>query len=297
MAGDALFPTVALLISGEGTPDSPTIVDSSSFSRTLTVVGDTKYSSTQARFGGTSVAFDGAGDYLAVSASAFALGTGDFTIEAWVRLASYSYSGFFSSVSVSSGNGLSLGTENDGRISFLTGNASGVATSSGVVSPAAIPLNTWVHVAGVRQGSTNTLYIGGVSVGTHTSARNIDQTEAVVGRYYRDQAANYLNGFINALRLTPSARYTAEFTPPNAPLPAYAGQISGTITDDAGAGAARTVRAYRRDTGALVAAANSASNGSYVLNCPTLGQHTLVFLDDDAGTAYNALVLDRVVPV
>lgn len=297
MAGDALFPTVILLLSGEGAPDTNVILDSSSPPKAIGVVGDTKYTAAQARFGGTSIAFDGANDYLTLSSAALALLTGDFTVEAWVRVASYGFAGFFSSVSVSSGNGVSLGTEGDGRVSFLTGNASGGSTSSGVISSAAIPLNTWTHLAGVRQGTTCTLYIDGVSAGTHTSSRSIDQVDAVIGRYYRDQAANYLNGFINALRITPSARYTGPFTPPASPLPAYAGQIAGTVTDDTGAGAVRTIRAYRRDTGALVGSANSASNGSYVLNCPTLAQHTLVFLDDDAGTAYNALVLDRVTPL
>jgi len=72
--------------------------------------------------------------------------------------------------------------------------------------------------------------------------------------------------------------------------------ISGNVKDDAGANAARVVRAYRRDTGALVASTTSSGvTGNYALATNHGGEHTLAFLDDDAGTAYNALVLDRVV--
>lgn len=72
-------------------------------------------------------------------------------------------------------------------------------------------------------------------------------------------------------------------------------EISGNVKDAAGANAARVVRAYRRDTGALAGSATSdAGTGNYTLATEYDGEHTLVFLDDDAGTAYNALVLDRV---
>lgn len=74
--------------------------------------------------------------------------------------------------------------------------------------------------------------------------------------------------------------------------------IAGNVKDDAGANAARVVRAYRRDTGGLVGSAISdGGTGNYTLNTDYAGEHTLVFLDDDAGTAYNALVLDRVTGV
>lgn len=72
-------------------------------------------------------------------------------------------------------------------------------------------------------------------------------------------------------------------------------EISGNVKDAAGANAARVVRVYRRDTGALVGSATSdAATGNYALTTEYEGEHTLVFLDDDAGTAYNALALDRV---
>lgn len=74
--------------------------------------------------------------------------------------------------------------------------------------------------------------------------------------------------------------------------------ISGNVKDDTGANAARAVRAYDRATGAFSGSTVSdAGTGNYSLTTPFSGEHTLVFLDDDAGAAYNALVLDRVTGV
>lgn len=78
-------------------------------------------------------------------------------------------------------------------------------------------------------------------------------------------------------------------------LGALAYQISGNIKNDAGANAARVVRAYRRDTGVLVGSTTSdAGTGNFTLTTEYPGEHTVVYLDDDDGTAHNALVLDRV---
>lgn len=75
--------------------------------------------------------------------------------------------------------------------------------------------------------------------------------------------------------------------------------ISGTVRDDTGAGVRRQIRVYLRSTGALVAEGFSRADGTYEIpvSFPLEGQpHMVVFLDDDAGTQYNALVLDRLTP-
>jgi len=73
-----------LLINGNGTDGSATIKDVSASAHAITRVGDVKVSAAQSQFGGSSLIFDGAGDYLALDGSSdFAFGTGDFTIELW----------------------------------------------------------------------------------------------------------------------------------------------------------------------------------------------------------------------
>ncbi|MEJ0012775.1 MAG: hypothetical protein WDM94_09155 [Bauldia sp.] len=63
-----------------------TFVDSSASGRTITANGNAQVDTAQAKFGGASALFDGAGDYLTVPASAdFNFGTGDFTVETLIE--------------------------------------------------------------------------------------------------------------------------------------------------------------------------------------------------------------------
>ena len=81
---DPFFANVSLLLHGDGTNGSTTIVDSSPSPKTVTAVGDAKISTAQSKFGGASIGFDGSGDSLAAPASISHFGTGDFTIELWI---------------------------------------------------------------------------------------------------------------------------------------------------------------------------------------------------------------------
>lgn len=72
------------------------------------------------------------------------------------------------------------------------------------------------------------------------------------------------------------------------------GTISGTVIDESGSPAARKVRCYHRDTGALLTEAISDDEGFYNLKALSDGEMYLVALDDDLPPSLNALILDRV---
>jgi hypothetical protein len=73
--------------------------------------------------------------------------------------------------------------------------------------------------------------------------------------------------------------------------------LSGNVKDSAGANAARTVRAYRDSTGALVGSTvSNAGTGNFTLNTPYSESHTLVFVPA-AGESLNSLVLRGVTPI
>lgn len=67
--------------------------------------------------------------------------------------------------------------------------------------------------------------------------------------------------------------------------------VSGVVTDDAGTGAARTLRFYRRDTGAFLGTVtSSSSDGTYTFPTAYTGEVQVICLDDSGGTTYNDLI-------
>jgi hypothetical protein len=160
--------------------------------------------------------FDGSGDYLTAANNAvFAVGTGNFTIEAWVYPQAFSsYLAVFDTRTTLSNGGMDLGLANS--FSGVWGLYKGSAVTV-VQSSTNLTLNNWQHIAAVRSGSTVTLYLNGVSVGSATDAQNFSEQGCNIGRTFDGYV---WNGYISNLRFNNSAVYTSAFTPPAAPLTA-----------------------------------------------------------------------------
>jgi len=217
------------------TCQSPVIVDNSSNALAITGYGNVVAKPFHP-FGTTSYSqyFDGSGDYLetATTATAFALGTGDFTVEAWVYPLAYGGSvvgaSIFGTTAGSySGYSLNLGESQD-RMRIVS-NASGTWADNLVVSTGGgAPLNTWSHIAWVRSGNSMTIYKNGTSVATMTgvSAYNFTSpsNKGYAGFFWDGSLTRTLNGYISNLRVVKgTAVYTAAFTPPTAPLVVVSG--------------------------------------------------------------------------
>jgi hypothetical protein len=176
----------------------------------LETVGNAQISTTQSKFGGASMAFDGTSDYLlAPSTPNFAFGTGDFTVEMWLYPTASFGSGGVNIVGInSSGGGLFVGGTN--KIAWnLFGTGDLVAFSSFTSSYN----NVWTHVAYTRSGTTGRLFINGTQ-----QASGTDSTNYTVTTNFAIGAANNGNqaytGYIDDLRITKGiARYTSNFTP------------------------------------------------------------------------------------
>lgn len=297
MAGDASFASVSLLLHCDGSNGSTTFTDSSSSPKTPTVNGNAKISTTQSKFGGTSMYFDGTGDYLAYAASAdFGFGTGDFTLE-----------GFFRFDSVATDTGLfdfrSSGGSDVGTFFMETSSKKLVfyyGTMLGGTGATALTTGTWYHIALCRAAGTTRCYLDGVEQWNSGSSYNFGSSRPLgIGGSVATGlfGTSPMNGYIDELRITKGvARYTSGFSAPTAAFPDGMGQVSGNVKDSAGANAVRTVRAYRRDTGALVGNTTSDASGNYSFYTPTLDELTVIALDDHtSGTYYNDQVA-RVIP-
>jgi hypothetical protein len=190
--------------------------------------------------------FDASGDYLSTpSSSAFAFGTGDFTIEAWVYsldVSSGTQRGFIQTSATAGGLSTSFtagvffvfGTPNgDGTINANVGNTN-YASSGG-----AVKANAWTHIAVTRASGAVKVFVDGAIVASGTgNTSNLTGTYACIGGYY--STAYLYQGYLSDLRIVKgTAVYTSAFTPPTAPLTAISGTslltnfTNGAIFDNA----------------------------------------------------------------
>ena len=213
------FGSVSLLLHGNGTNGSTTITDSSLNPKTVTAIGNTQISTAQSKFGGASILLDGSGDYASASYNQLNdIGNGNWTIEAWIYplTTAAGERGIVSLSTLSALSGIVLRQAGANLQFWVNGYQTNIVTSTSTVSA-----NLWSHIALVRNGSTNTVFINGSSAGSNS----VDpvygtNTTLAVGRTYTNLDAEYFNGYIDDLRITKGvARYTSNFTPPTAPFP------------------------------------------------------------------------------
>lgn len=209
---DQFFSSVQLLLKGEGTNGGSTITDSSSNNRSVATNSGAVTSTAQFKYGTSSLYFDATTTttqkgftYTVSSGSTF--GTGDYTIELFVRFSALSR--VYRIFAIDSGTGV-LTTDTSNNIRWL----------GSVFTPSpALAANTWYHLAAVRSSSSVKVYLDGTQIGSAvTSTANHTGTTWWVGRDFDTDTGLY--GYIDELRITKGvARYTANFTPPTKTFP------------------------------------------------------------------------------
>jgi hypothetical protein len=271
-----------LLIHSDTTNGSTTFTDSSGNNVALTANGNVQHSTAQAKFGATSIYFDGTGDYIGGTLPS-AIGTGDFTIDFWYRRSGAVVQNLIVTGDATTG-AFAVYVSSDGKIIFYAGSAIRLTSST-------TSLGVWLHCAVVRSSGTTRMYIDGVDIGSSYA----DLNNYTVAAFTVSFTSGFLYGYIDELRITNTAEWTANFTPPTTPYVTYS--VSGTITEDTGAPCARTVRLYDRATGAFIAETTSdASTGAYNFSTvPTTDEVQRIVLDDSDGTVLPDLI-KRVIP-
>lgn len=199
------------------------IYDSFSFND-LETLGDAKISTTQSKWGGSSMYFDGTGDALSAANSPnMQLGTGDFTIESWIYTSSVSASSKMilakdSNENVNYGN-LAFQVNGTGKLNFFCNPNSGNTTGRvSLTSTSNVNTGAWVHTAITRSGNTWRLFVNGTQEATTTSSVGfwVGTTPMYVGCYLISSSpGGFFVGYLQGVRVTKGiARYTANFTPP-----------------------------------------------------------------------------------
>jgi hypothetical protein len=190
-------------------------VDSSPSPKTVTVVGNVQRDTTTTDpFGRTGVgvlAFDGNGDRMSVPVIKL---NNDFTIEAFLRFNALSDTIVFA--------GDTIFTQLM-RFNLAAGRFDSSAPGGSIFANVStgVTTNTWYHVALVRSGTTFYFFLDGQQIAINSSPPSGVQGQLTLQWFGDAGNANYnpLNGYMDEVRCTTVARYTANFTPPTAPFP------------------------------------------------------------------------------
>jgi hypothetical protein len=181
----------------------------------METVGNAQVSTTQYKWGASSMSFDGTGDWLLFPNNVnITLNQAVFTIEGWIYLnAVGSARGIVGKGTGTTGWLLSINSSN--QVVFTD-------TTTAITSTGTLSVSTWYHIAVVRAttGTNQTkIYINGTNDGTGTSATNFNQTNSLYVGANRTGGSAF-NGYMEDLRITKGvARYTANFTAPTAAFP------------------------------------------------------------------------------
>jgi hypothetical protein len=208
---DPDFDKVQLLLHGNGTNGSTDIIDSSSFSRSIDLLGSPVISTSQSKFSGSSIFFDGSSYLQTPNTGDLVIESRDFTVECFVYLSSYP-----SEFAVIANSFVS----NTSRWTFYFGqnqpNQSGLTLTDGLrnvtqsisstsLSSLGWDLDTFYYIAAKRVNGIVTITRDGVEL----ASGNIDTNLNHAGNLFIGAYTNnfFFNGYLDEFRITvPVAR-------------------------------------------------------------------------------------------
>lgn len=226
---DPDFASVVLLLGFEGTNGDTTTTDDSASAHTFTFVGsDSEISSTQSKFGSTSL-FNGnfSSNPEVADHDDFEFDTGEFTMEGWFYMTELpaTQATFLARWGAAS-NYVFLfdwDAQAGGRFRFVSSRTGDIGAAQYLFAAGTPAINTWFHLAVDRDASNVfRIYKDGVMLGSLTHTDRLYP----LGNSYLD-VMHYANnretiGYADEIRLTKGvARYADDsgFTPPTSAFP------------------------------------------------------------------------------
>jgi hypothetical protein len=243
--GDPHWNEVVCLLALDGSDTSTTIVDAApSGSIDWSVRGNAQLDTADKKFGTASLLLDGTGDAIDDQGSPtdrdeFAFGTGDFTIEMFIK---HNYDGgtqiLFDGRTSLSQPRPTIYIVSAGDLRYYVNGSARITSGGGTISDG----TSWHHIAVARSGTSTRLFVDGTQVGsTWTDTVNYEPCRCSIGLPGDGLGSTslYFDGWVDAVRVTKgTARYTGTFTPPAAFYPTGAGaatavtQVSNQVTPE-----------------------------------------------------------------
>jgi hypothetical protein len=188
--------------------------------------GNANTDTAQSKFGGTSLACDGTGDYVTCADHAdFTLGSSDFTIDCWFYVNAAGgtqllLAGQSDNLATASSTSFYIERRSSNNAIRFIAFQGGLNVDVESTTTFTNAVNTgWHHLAVVRNGTSLKLYIDGTleNSDTLTGAVNDSSNNLSVGRLGELTSSTW-NGWIDEFRISVGiARWTANFTPPTVP--------------------------------------------------------------------------------
>ncbi len=233
--GDVYYPQTVLLTPFEGTNGSTSISDLSTRNHSSTFSGSSlSISTSQSKFGSSSlyhnnqssttdhVSFGSNSDFLINQNT-------EYTIEFWYRardttanIPILGYGTYNSAIQ------FQMYATGDGAILFKQGSGSWGWGSINITG-GTLTVDTWKHIAVVRNAGTLTVYVDGTSIGSASTGNWGGSTGTLrIATYFGDARVGYF--YMDDLRITKGiARYTGNFTPPTTSHLTSAGDVNKQI--------------------------------------------------------------------
>ena len=202
----------------------PQAIDSAA-QNNLTLYGTAKLSTGQAKFGDTSILFDGNSDFATFphSESNDISGGNNWTVEFYWRFVDNDATQY--QEIATKGVGFQL-YANNGALAIALSASNNSTYFKNASNGTTLSDNTWYHIAVVKNGTGYKVYLDGTSESNLavTSSSNVDTGTSpwCLGAY--TSSSYYANGYMDEFRVSKFARYTGNFTAPTEPFPSQ-GQL------------------------------------------------------------------------
>lgn len=294
---DPNFDKLVLFIPFVGSNGSQSFVDFSNSPKVIVPTGSVALSSTQSKFYGVSGYFPGSSWLKSPYNSAFEIGTGKFTMSAWVY-PTVTPNGFMIITRASPTYGITRESSvyiTNNTIYFYYG-IRGTNQTNRAFTFSSIPLNTWSHIE-ISRDSSNIMRCalnGTFSATTYTDSTNLNGGGVLplyVGAFYEN--TNVITGYLQDVKLyVGEAIHTSDFTLPEMGC----ATITGNVYDPNGDPCNRTIHCLNRNTGTLYhTTASDTGTGAYTSYVPPGNTEISRIVLANESTLYNDLI-DRIIP-
>lgn len=214
--GDPLWGSVSLRM-----PFNNSINDISNNGFGFAGSGNYSVSQSNPKFGAAGLYVNNGFIRIGAGQSAYAWGTGDFTVELWMMsLAAGSGQCIFdfrplNSVPVTPALFMGLGSGGNRYLEYYLNSA------TQIVGTTTIAYGNWYHVAICRSSGVTKMFVNGTQEGSNYNDSNSYQSgDPCFGKLGYNPSLGYaFPGAIDDVRVTNAARYTANFTVPSAEFP------------------------------------------------------------------------------